>query len=198
MLPTMDEALDLVKDGLRDNPGPWGRHCLTAAHCAEKIASACGDMDPTKAYILGLLHDIGRKFGGRHLGHVSDGFSYMTKLGYDEVARVCLTHSFNDHRFDTYIGKIDTSDEELELVKTELANISFDEYDRLIQLCDAIAGAEGVLDIEERMADVKRRYGDFPQEKWDMNLGLKRHFEEKMGQDLYVVCEKDTYVPEEI
>ena len=36
------------------NPGPWGKHCLTAAHCAEKIASACGDMDVEKAYILGL------------------------------------------------------------------------------------------------------------------------------------------------
>ena len=122
----------------------------------------------------------------------------MTKLGYDEVARVCLTHSFNDQRLDTYIGNIDTTDEELQLVKTELANIKYDEYDRLIQLCDAIAGAEGVLDIEERMGDVKRRYGSYPQEKWDMNLGLKRHFEEKMGKDLYEACEKDTYVPEEL
>lgn len=26
-------------------------------------------MDAEKAYILGLLHDIGRKFGTRHLGH---------------------------------------------------------------------------------------------------------------------------------
>ena len=50
-----------LRDGLLFNPGPWGKHCLTAAHCAEKIASACGDMDVEKAYILGLLHDIGRK-----------------------------------------------------------------------------------------------------------------------------------------
>ena len=59
------------------NPGPWGKHCLTVAHCAEKIASACGDMDVEKAYILGLLHDIGRKFGVRHLGHVYDGYVYI-------------------------------------------------------------------------------------------------------------------------
>lgn len=67
MLPTREEAQKLIRDGLLSNPGHWGKHCLTAAHCAEKIASACGDMDVEKAYILGLLHDIGRKFGVRHL-----------------------------------------------------------------------------------------------------------------------------------
>ena len=85
MLPTREEALKLIRDGLLFNPGPWGKHCLTAAHCAEKIASACGDMDVEKAYTLGLLHDIGRKFGVRHLGHVYDGYVYMKSLGYDEV-----------------------------------------------------------------------------------------------------------------
>lgn len=38
MLPTREEALKLIRDGLLFNPGPWGKHCLTAAHCAEKIA----------------------------------------------------------------------------------------------------------------------------------------------------------------
>ena len=80
MLPTRKEAIELLKDGLVSNPGPWGKHCLTAAHCAERIASKCGDIDSEKAYVLGLLHDIGRKFGVRHLGHVSDGFIYMKKL----------------------------------------------------------------------------------------------------------------------
>ena len=198
MLPTREEAIALVKDGLQSNPGPWGKHCLTAAHCAEKIASACGDMDSEKAYILGLLHDIGRKYGVRHLGHVSDGFSYMTRLGYDEVAKVCLTHSFNNHTVDEYIGKFDTSDEELELIKTELAKATYDEYDWLIQLCDSLAGADGVLDIEERMGDVKRRYGSYSQAKWDSNINLMHYFEKKMGENIYVVCEKDSFVPEGI
>ena len=114
MLPTKEEALKLIRDGLLFNPGPWGKHCLTAAHCAEKIASACGDMDVEKAYILGLLHDIGRKFGVRHLGHVSDGYRFMMSLGYDEAAKICLTHSFNNHKLDEYIGKFDVSDEEME------------------------------------------------------------------------------------
>lgn len=198
MIPSREEAFRLVKEGLKLNPGPWGRHCLTAAHCAEKIAAACGDMDAERAYILGLLHDIGRTFGVRHLGHVSDGFSYMKRLGYDEVAQVCLTHSFNNHTVEEYIGRFDVSEEELTLIKTELAKTEYDEYDRLIQLCDALAGADGVLDIEERMGDVKRRYGSFPQDKWNANLALKKHFEEKMGKDIYTVCEKESFVPENI
>lgn len=198
MLPTREEAIELVRDGLVSNPGPWGRHCLTAAHCAEKIADACGDMDSEKAYILGLLHDIGRKFGVRHLGHVSDGFSFMKKLGYDEVAKICLTHSFNNHTVDEYIGKFDVTERELALIKSELAKITYDEYDMLIQLCDSLAGADGVLDIEERMGDVKKRYGFYPQNKWDFNIRLMHYFENKMGKNIYQVCEKDLFVPGEI
>lgn len=198
MLPTRKEAIALVKDGVACNPGPWGKHCLTTAHCAEKIASACGDMDSEKAYILGLLHDIGRKFGPRHLGHVSDGYTYMKSLGYDEVAKICLTHSFNNHTVDEYIGKFDVSEEELTLIKNKLAETVYDEYDLLIQLCDSLAGADGVLDIEVRMNDVKRRYGSYPQDKWDSNIELMHHFEKKMNQNIYLVCEKDTFVPEEI
>lgn len=198
MLPTREEAIALVRDGLACNPGPWGRHCLTAAHCAEKIASACGDMNSEKAYILGLLHDIGRKFGTRHLGHVSDGYTYMKSLGYDEVAKICLTHSFNNHTVDEYIGKFDVSQEELTLIKTKLVETVYDEYDLLIQLCDSLAGADGVLDIEERMNDVKRRYGSYPQDKWDSNIELMHYFEKRMNQNIYLVCEKDTFVPEEL
>ncbi len=113
MLPTREEAEKLLIEAEGCNPGPWGNHSRVVAHCAEKIAQECGDMDSDKAYILGLLHDIGRKFGVRHLGHVSDGYSYMRSLGYDEAAKICLTHSFNNQTTDEYIGKFDTSEEEL-------------------------------------------------------------------------------------
>lgn len=195
MLPTREEAERLLKEAEACNPGPWGDHSRVAAHCAEKIAKACGDMDPEKAYICGLLHDIGRKFGVRHMGHVSDGYSYMMSLGYDEAARICLTHSFKNKRIDDYVGKIDTTEEELKMIVDTLKELEMDDYDLLIQLCDAIAGAEGVMNIEDRMNDVKRRYGHYSQTKWDSNLALKKSFEDRMGQDIYTVVEKDTYRP---
>jgi hypothetical protein len=71
------------------------------------------------------------------------------------------------------------------------------DYDRLIQLCDSIAGSEGVLNIEERMEDVKRRYGSYPKEKWDTNIRLKKYFENKIGKSvsIYDIVEKNLFRP---
>ncbi len=193
MLPTREEAERLLKEAKQCNPGPWVNHSRVVAHCAEKIAQACGDMDAGKAYVLGLLHDIGRKFGVRHLGHVSDGYTYMMELGYDEAAKICLTHSFHNQTPEDYIGRFDTSEEELKLIKNTLAEVTMDDYDRLIQLCDSLAGSEGVLFMEDRMEDVRRRYGAYSKAKWDANLKLKEYFQEKAGRDIYEVVEKDTY-----
>lgn len=187
MLPTREEAERLLDEAERCNPGPWGNHSRVAAHCAEKIAQKCADLDPDQAYVLGLLHDIGRKFGTRHLGHVYDGYTYMLALGYGEAAKICLTHSFQNLTLEDYVGKLDTTEEETALLQDALKTTELDEYDRLLQLCDALAGAEGVVDIEARMRDVKRRYGFYPKEKWDKNLALKRHFEEKTGKDIYEI-----------
>ena len=192
--PDREKAEQILREAEERNPGPWGNHSRTAAHCAEKIAEHAG-MNADKAYVLGLLHDIGRRFGKRHLGHVSDGYSYMMSLGYDEVAQICLTHSFNQKKMEGYVGKFDTSEEETELIRTKLAEAQYDDYDRLIQLCDAISGAEGVMNIIDRMSDVKRRYGDYDPGKWNANLALKEHFEQRMGMDLYEAVEKDRFRP---
>lgn len=191
MIPTRAEAERLLKEAESCNPGQWGDHSRVAAHCAEKIAAACEGMDAEKAYVLGLLHDIGRKFGVSHMKHISDGYTYMLSLGYDEVAKICLTHSFSIQNIHDYIGRFDIEDDKVRELEQALAAAEYDDYDRLIQLCDSLAGSEGVLDIEERMNDVKRRYGSYPQEKWDANIRLKAYFEEKAGRNIYEVVEKE-------
>lgn len=79
------------------------------------------------------MHDIGRKFDTRHLGHVFDGYTYMMSLRYDEAAQICFTHSFNDQTTDGYIGNFDTTDEELKIMQDALKAVTMDDYDRLIQ-----------------------------------------------------------------
>lgn len=185
--PTREEAERLLQEAWTHNPGPWADHSRVAARCAELIAARCSGMDPEKAYILGLLHDIGRRYGVKHLGHVYDGYRYMQQLGYDEVARICLTHSFCLNTIHCYIGNFDIPlclQEELDNL---LKQIRYDDYDLLIQLCDCLSGAEGVMDMEARMLDVKRRYGFYPQEKWDRNMELRHLFETRCGADIYDV-----------
>jgi Predicted HD superfamily hydrolase involved in NAD metabolism len=195
MYPDREEAEKLLAEAGQCNPGPWIRHSRTAAHCAEKIARYSG-LDADKAYVLGLLHDIGRKFGVTYLKHVSDGYSYMMSLGYDDAARICLTHSFNENRIEAYVGRFDTTEEETDLIRRKLRETEQDDYDRLIQLCDAIAGADGVMDIIDRMTDVKTRYGFYDPDKWETNLNLKKYFEDRMGKDLYLAVDKAHYRPE--
>lgn len=184
--PERAEAERLVREAESCNPGPWGNHSRVAAQCAEKIAVAAG-LDPEKAYSLALLHDIGRKFGIKHLAHVYDGYQYMMELGYPDAARSCLTHSFCLPKLEVYIGNFDIPQEQQELLQRLLNGLAYDDYDRLMQLCDCLAGSEGVVDMEARMLDVKRRYGFYRQDKWDTNLWLKRYFEEKTGKNIYEI-----------
>lgn len=182
--PAVEEAARLLQEARSCNPGPWADHSRIAALCAKRIAQAAG-MEDEKAYVLGLLHDIGRKFGKGHLTHVYDGWRYMQQLGYHDAARICLTHSFPVPTLRCYIGNRDIPQSQQQELEDTLSTISYDDYDRLIQLCDCLAGAEGVMDMEDRMADVKRRYGDYPQEKWNANMALKAYFEGKTGSDIY-------------
>lgn len=184
MIPDREEARRLVADAELTNPGAWARHSEWVALCAERIAAASG-LDPERAYVSGLLHDIGRKFGRGHLAHVYDGYHYMTDLGYGEIARICLTHSFSVPSLDAYVGRLDIPEEKQRELQFLLDGLAYDDYDRLIQLCDAMAKSTGIVPMAERMLDVKRRYGRYPQKKWDANFALKAYFDEKAGRDIY-------------
>lgn len=190
MIPDREEAERILREAESLNPGPWGDHSRVVAACADKIAAQCPGMDPEKAYVLGLLHDIGRRFGKGHLKHVYDGYTYMLSLGYDEAAQACLTHSFCIPDIHNYIGNFDISiDEQQEIVEV-LRNIQFNDYDYLIQLCDSLAMPGGVVDMDTRMDDVENRYGYYPQEKRNRNKEIKVHFEKMVGKNIYkIICD---------
>lgn len=190
--PSRVMAEQLLEESAKLNPGPWQAHSMAVAKAAEKIAKAViaaggTSLEPEKAYIYGLLHDIGRRCGYTYMAHVIDGYEYLSSMGYENAARICITHSFNLQTTEDYIGKVDITEAQLEKIKNLLASYEYNDYDRLIQLLDSTCGADGTQNLEARMGDVKNRYGYYPQAKWDKNFELKSYFEKLMGKDFYEV-----------
>jgi len=188
--PTRAEAEQLLQVGYDENPGPWADHCRVAARAAETIAKKCG-MDAQKAYVFGLLHDIGysafRNYKGRTC-HIIHGYEKMLQKGYGAVARICLSHSFPYKNIGAYGGS-DTnwSESEKEIIVQFLANAEFDDYDKLIQLCDTLGPAEGVCLIDKRMLNVVMRhgFGEFTPQKWEATFALKEYFDHLCGENIY-------------
>lgn len=193
MLPTKKEAERLLKEGEKRNPGPWVNHSRTVAKCAARIAKQCIELNEEKAYIVGLLHDIGRREGFTYLAHVVDGYKFLMQLGYEEAAKICITHSFPLKDINEYIGKVDITKEDYQMLIHLLADYKYDDYDRLIQLCDSIAFPDEVVDLNTRMDDVEKRYGYYPIEKRQKNYELKEYFEKKMNRNLYEVVKEFTH-----
>ena len=181
--PDIDEAERILVQGEALNPGKWGDHCRVAANCARQIALEAG-LNADMAYVMGLLHDIGRRFGVTGKRHAIDGYNFMSSLGYDKVARICLTHSYAVKRLDVSLGKDDLDADEEAFIADYLNSCEYDEYDWLIQVCDSVATAEGPVEMQARMGDVKRRYGSYPQDKWDRHIALGRYFEKRAGKPL--------------
>ena len=73
-VPTIEIANEFLEEGKRLNPGPWIDHSKNVARAAEIIARYDECLDSNVAYILGLLHDIGRREGVSFSRHTIDGY----------------------------------------------------------------------------------------------------------------------------
>lgn len=167
--------------------GAWAEHSRTVARAARTIAEKCG-MDGEKAYVFGLLHDIGRRKGSWDIRHVFDGYEYMIALGEPSIARICLTHSYPKFDgFDEYLGLLSCSDEQREFLRGYLADIEYDTYDELIQLCDSISLPVGVCIMEKRLVDVALRHGvhKYAVSRWRVFMEIKRKFDGMCGCNIY-------------
>ena len=86
MLPTIKEAKIELEIAEKLNPGPWIEHSLNVGVAARNIAKKVPGMDENKAYIVGMLHDIGRRVGIVNTPqHVYEGYKYAIEKGWDEV-----------------------------------------------------------------------------------------------------------------
>ena len=169
------------------NPGPWIDHSRHVGLAAKYIAQACKNLDSEKAYICGLLHDIGRRNGVSALKHTIDGYDYAMSQGWEEVARICLTHSFPVKDIDADIAKRDVTEDQLLFMKKFLEQVEYDAYDKLFILCDSLADPGGFCILEKRFIDTTRRYGvhPFTVKRWEQTYAYKAYFEQMAGCSLY-------------
>lgn len=187
MLPTIEEAKRELEAAEKLNPGPWIGHSLNVGIAARNIAGKIPGMDSSKAYVVGLLHDIGRRVGIVDIPkHVYEGYLYCRKKGWDEAERVCMTHSYPlmEREFD----EVPASPEE-QVIKKYISGCKCDDYDLLIQLCDSLAVDYGFCILEKRFVDVARRYGVWQNtvERWNVTFAIKEQFESRMGCSVYDV-----------
>lgn len=188
-IPAREEAEVFISEAQELNPGPWVPHSLYAAEAAHAIARHHPRLDADVAYVMGLLHDIGRREGVTSLRHAVDGYTFLHEKGYHDAARICITHMFPIPDLKAADGRVDCTDDELVLLRDYLADIEFTEYDRLIQLSDAVAMPTGFCLIEKRMVDVGLRYGvgAYTVERWKVRLAVQREFEAAIGQSIYQI-----------
>ncbi len=188
-IPSRNQAEKYLQEAQRLNPGVWVDHSRYAGQAAELIARRVPGMDPQRAYIVGLLHDIGRRAGVCDLLHVIHGYQFLLSEGFPQAARICLTHSYLLK--DAYKGRInwDGSEQQLRWLQNYLDAITYDEYDCLIQLCDGLASPTGFWLIEKRLVDVALRRGisEYSALCWKKMLDLKEMFEEKVGGSIYAL-----------
>ena len=198
MLPTKQQAIKLIKlnnkiiDDINKKQGlETGhsyKHYKAVAFCAEKIASHCQNLNSEKAWILGLLHDYGEAIEKTipKTFHGTAGYDEMMKLGYDEVARTCLTHSFFDNNFNPKESSYDSQS----IIRAQkiISDMALDDYDYLIQISDLLVTGSKITDIETRLEYIAEKYHvaeKIMKHKYESAKQLKEYFDKKTGQNIY-------------
>ncbi len=187
MLLTRKIAEKALEEAHTANPGPWADHSRYVAMACENIVKRCPHLDADDAYIYGLLHDIGRHAGVTSERHLIDGYRYCMDRGCEKAAQICISHAFMIPDIETSIGVFDMPDEDKAFMAQFVKNAVYDDYDRLVQLCDALAIPTGFCLLEKRFVDVAIRYGAHPilVDRWKAVLDIKAYFEEIMGCSIY-------------
>lgn len=189
MLLSREIAEQALEDAFKLNPGPWVNHSKYVAMACQNIASKCPHLDENMAYIYGILHDIGRYAGVSSERHLIDGYRYCMERGWEKAAQICISHAFMVKDISTSIGVFDMPLEDKEFMAKFIEECTYDDYDYLVQLCDALALPTGFCLLEKRFVDVAVRYGTHPAmvDRWKAVLKIKTDFEDVIGCSIYEV-----------
>ena len=169
-------------------------HIFNVAKISESIAKhSDGRLNPDTAYALGLLHDIGRIKDETvtKVPHGVEGFNYLAEHGYPDLAPICLTHGFiskdiKKSDYPTYRNGL------FKQVKNYLADLEYNDYDRIIQLADLFSRGKEILSIHQRLEKNKSFYHikslSYEKEAFELRDYINKKFginAEQLVQDLF-------------
>ena len=151
----------------RQNPGKWAAHSRFAALACKNIASRCEGMSAER--------------------HLIDGYRFCIERGWEKAAQICISHAFMIQDIRSSIGTFDVTETDFRFLENFVKNAVYDDYDRLVQLCDALALPTGFCILEKRFVDVTIRYGVHPYtvDRWKKVLEIKADFEGKINGSIY-------------
>ena len=132
-----------------------------------------------------MLHDIGRIKDETvtHVPHSLEGYNYLRKIGFPDVAPICITHNFIDpdikaEDYPTYDAK------SFETARNFLQKIRYNDYDRLVQLADLFSRGKEILSIRQRLDKNKQFYHIKNLSYEDKAFGLRDYFNQKYNLDV--------------
>lgn len=181
-----EQALKLLEEAESLNSGRWIEHSKKVGEASRRIASKL-NLDLEKAEVLGLIHDIGKRYG-EHAHHVINGYKYIKELGYDdEYANICLTHSYLNNDINCTAGGVPSPKSDgYEFRKEFVKNHEYTVYEKIINFCDLMCTNKFMI-LEQRLIEIMTRRGVDTNTVYHIkeSLKLKNEIDELLGHSVY-------------
>ena len=190
----LKEAIELSKKFHKNNTpyrnfDDYQEHVIMVGACASVIASACG-LNVSKAGIMGYCHDIGKLISDEKTEktfHGLVGYEYFKSIHEDELANVCLSHSFPSKSFN-YEEYASYGKDNILKAKSILESITLSDYDIIIQMADLLVGISAYVNLKTRMNYIQAVYDVEKKHiriKYKNSIKLKKYIENKYNCDVY-------------
>jgi len=195
---TIQEAKDMI-NAVRDRWVLLGRapetlymydnHINGVANVARTIALKLGNIDPDKAYVSGLLHDIAKidESPESKVGRFHGILGYELLKDKDpDAARASLLHEIPWNKAQKYEFKFLDNKDDYEFAMNYIAANPLTDEDLLIQLADTMANKDGIVTMEQRREEYEKRFNmEVPAELIQPYMDIKQYFDKKIGMDIY-------------
>ncbi len=186
MLLTKAEALEMLEESEKMNPGRWIEHSKKVGEAARRIAESL-NLEVEKAETLGLIHDIGKRFGEK-AHHVIRGYEYLKNLGYDDdYCNICLTHSYLNNDINCTAGGVPQEGiGKYDFRKNFVENHKYTIYEKIINFCDLICTNKFMI-LEQRLIEIMTKRGVDTNTVYHITQAqkLKAEIDQALGFNVY-------------